>query len=207
MKTHLACFFAAFTTLVAPDLARACGNGAVQFADDFKNPDAGWIHSDNGKIGNGVITLMPAVKAYTSAYNRTYLFGDADVCAQIKIDDFAEPEQLSGGLMFWMTETNNYYVFSIYPNGGWNISRLAGTRWITIGRGNSDAIKKGAGDLNEVELRLSGNTGTGYVNGTKVATFNGQPPEGGGYFGAYGASEDERANIWEFRDFRILKLP
>jgi hypothetical protein len=206
MKTRLACLFAAFATLVVPDLAHACGNGAVQFADDFKNPDAGWLHSDHSKIGSGAITLMPPVKAYTTAYNNIYLFSDADVCAQIKVDDFAKPEQMSGGLMFWMTDTNNYYVFLIYPSGGWKILRLVGERSISIGRGNSDAIKKGAGDLNEIELRLSGNTGTGYVNGSKVATFNGQPPEGGGYFGVMAESEDERTNIWELRDFRILKL-
>jgi hypothetical protein len=66
--------------------------------------------------------------------------------------------------------------------------------------------RKVAADLNEVEVRLSGNAGTGYVNGAKVVTFNGQPPDGGGSFGFIGESENERANIWEFRDFRTLKL-
>jgi hypothetical protein len=53
MKTRLACLLVAFATLILPDLAYACGNGAVQFADDFKTPDAGWVHNDQVKIGSG----------------------------------------------------------------------------------------------------------------------------------------------------------
>ena len=206
MKTHLAYLLVACAALALPALAHACGNGSVQFADDFKTPDAGWIKTQHGKIGSGVITLTPAVNKNTTAYSATYIFGDADVCAQIKLNDFTKPEGLGGGLMFWITDLNSYFVFKIYPNGVWGVDRLAGSRWITIGAGNSDAIKKGVGDVNEIEVRLSGNTGTGYVNGAKVATFNGQPPDGGGSFGVIAESEIERANIWEFRDFKILKL-
>jgi hypothetical protein len=206
MKTRLACLLVAFATLVLPELAHACGDGAVQFADDFKTPDAGWLHNDQVKIGSGAIALLPTVNKSTYAYNASYLFSDADVCIQIKVSDFTKPEQLSGGLMFWMTDGNSYYLFRIYQNGVWRIDRRAGSRWIGISTGNSDAIKKGAGDLNEIELRVSGNTGTAYVNGAKVATFNGQSPDGGGFFGVTAESENERANIWEARDFKILKL-
>jgi hypothetical protein len=177
MKTHLACLFVAFATLVLPNLAHACGIGAVQFADDFKNPDPGWIHNDYSTIDSGVITLRPTVNKYYNEYNTSYIFGDADVCAQIKLNDFTKPEQLSGGLSFWITDQTNYYAFNIRPNGSWTIQRLVVGRWITISYGNSDAIKKGAGHFNEVEVQLSGKTGSAYVNGTKVASFNGQPPE------------------------------
>ena len=207
MKTHLACLLVAIATLVLPDLAHACGNGAVQFADDFKTPDSGWYHNDQVKIDGGAITLAPAVKKNTTVYNTSYIFGDADVCAQFKLSDFTKPEQLGGGLMFWIADLNSFFLFNIKPNGNWLIQRRAGGRWIAINSGNSDAIKKGAGDLNEIEVRLSGKTGTGYVNGTKIATFNGQPPDGGGSFGIDAESEDERTNVWEVRDFRILTLP
>ena len=41
MKTRLVCLLvAACATFVVPDLAYACGTGAVLFADDFKTPDA-----------------------------------------------------------------------------------------------------------------------------------------------------------------------
>jgi hypothetical protein len=206
MKTHLACLFAAFAVLVLPGLAHACGNGAVQFADDFKTPDAGWIHNDQVTIGSGAITLMPPVNKSAIAHNATYLFSDADVCVQIKLRDFTKPEQLGGGLMFWVTDLYSYFIFQIYSNGDWKFARRAGSRWINISSGNSDAIKKGAGDVNELEVQISGRTSTGYVNGTKVATISGQPPDGGSFFGVIGESENERADVWEFRDFRILKL-
>ena len=206
MKTHLACLLVAFAILAVPDLAHACGNGAIQFADDFKTPDAGWSHGDNVKIGKGAITLLPFMNKGATAYNATYLFSDADVCAQIKLSDFTKPEELGGGLMFWITDLSSYFVFQIYPHGFWKFARRAGSRWIDISSGNSDAIKKGAGDVNEVEVRVSGKSGTGYVNGTKIATISGQVPDGGGYFGVIGESENERVNIWEFRDFKILKL-
>jgi hypothetical protein len=207
MKTRLACLLVAIATLVLPGLAHACGNGAVQFADDFKTPDAGWRHNDHVKIGNGAIAVSPLANRTEIADDTTYIFSDADVCARIKLSDFTKPEQLSGGLSFWITDPNNYFAFNIYPTGHWKITRLvAGMRGVPVSSGNSDAIKKGAGDVNEVEIRISGDTGTGYVNGTKIASFKGQPPAGGGTFGVDAESEDERTNIWEFRDFKILKL-
>ena len=205
MKTRLACLFVAIATLVLPDLAHACGDGAVQFADDFKTPDPGWLRNDYSTVDSGVITLRPTANRYYNEYNPSYIFGDADVCAQIKLSDFTKPEQVGGGLEFWITDSSSYFTFIIHPSGAWNLQRQVGTRWIIINTGNSDAIKKGAAAVNEVEVRLSGKTGTGYVNGTKVTTFNGQPPEGGGYFGVFAQSENERANIWEFQDFKILK--
>jgi hypothetical protein len=207
MKTRLACLFVAIATLFLPDLANACGNGAVQFADDFKTPDAGWIQNSPIEIGSGAITLTPPANRSFTAYNASYLFSDADVCVQIKLNDFTKPETVNAGIVFWVTDFDGYFIFDLRPSGVWAVRRKVGSRWITISSGNSDAIKKGAGDVNEVEVRLSGNAGTGYVNGTKVATFNGQPPEGGGFFGVIGGSEQERANIWEARHFKILKLP
>jgi hypothetical protein len=218
MKTRFACLLVAFATLVLPDLAHACGNGAVQFADDFKTPDPGWReNSDDIKIGGGAITLLLAANAAATTYNSTYIFSDADVCVQIKLTDFTKPEQLGAGLKFWVRSKNDYYFFRISPNGDWRIQQRQPHAWASwrpegywsihsLEWGNSDAIKKGVGAVNEVEVRLSGNTGTGYVNGTKVVTFNGWPPDGGGYFGVSADSENERANIWEFRDFKILKL-
>jgi hypothetical protein len=207
MKTRLACLLVASAILVLPDLAYACSNGGAQFADDFKKPDPGWIHSDHGKIGSSAITLMPAVAEYTSAYNASYIFSDADVCVQTKLDDFTKPDELSGGLLFWVTDFSSYFLFKIYLDSTRAVQRRAGSRWINISSGKSDAIKKRVGDLNKVEVRLSGNTGNGYVNGTKVATFNGHPPEGGDFFGVMAESENERANIWEFRDLKILNFP
>jgi hypothetical protein len=132
----------AVATLVLPDLAHACGNGAVQFADDFKTPDAGWVLNDQVKIGSGAITLLPAVNGAIITTNRTYIFSDADVCAQIKLSDFTKPDQSGAGLIFWIADFINYYVFTIRPNGVWHIDRLVGGRWIRINTGNSDAVKK-----------------------------------------------------------------
>ena len=131
MKTHLACLLvAACATIVVPDLAYACGTGAVLFADDFKTPDAGWVHNADGKIGSGTITLLPPVKKQTTAHHGSYLFSDADVCVDLKPNDFTKPEELSGGLLFWMIDANSYYFFHIYPSGIWQIDRRVGSRWI-----------------------------------------------------------------------------
>jgi hypothetical protein len=116
MKTRLACLLVAFATLVAPDLAHACGTGAVQFADDFKTPDPGWVQGDQVKIGSGVITLLPTVSSYVTVYNPAYIFGDADFCVQ---SDFTKPEEVGGGLAFWITDTSGYFTFQIYMNGSW----------------------------------------------------------------------------------------
>ena len=44
-------------------------------------------------------------------------------------------------------------------------------------------LKKGAGQTNSLEVQTVANKATLFVNGTKIAEFNGKPPEGGGLIG------------------------
>ena len=54
-----------------------------------------------------------------------------------------------------MTGSSNY-AFVVRPDGGWIAARHIGREWIAFADGTSDAIRQGAGAVNEVEVRLDG---------------------------------------------------
>lgn len=206
MKSHFAKLLLVFPFLL-PVGAHACGSGAVQYSDNFNPPNSGWGKSTaQNKKGNGLIAIkaIPGNSSYTM--NGTYLFSDADICVRAKVLGIKPSDTPSGGLLFWAADVKSYYVFVIRPDGNWSVFRYAG-RWITVDGGTSNAVKKGAGAENEVEVRTSGSSAEAFVNGKSVAKFNGQPPEGGGSIGLYGESADKYSNVWEFRDLKVLKLP
>jgi len=62
-------------------------------------------------------------------------------------------------------------------------------------------LKKGAGQTNSLEVQTVGNKATLFVNGTKIAEFNGKPPEGGGLIGLEDLfGEEGRRNRGEIRE-------
>jgi hypothetical protein len=200
---------AAALCVLLPVTAFACGHGSVQFSDDFKTPDPGWgTKSVLVTLGNGQLAITPHKNAGTERFNFAYIYPRADVCVQMKTPDFTAADGVVGGLAFWATSYNAFYQFHIAPDKSWGVFRwLPSHRWVTILSGSSDAIKPQPGAVNEVELRLDGNAGEAWVNGTKLASFHGQPPEGGGAIGLYAESEATRRNTWGFTDFKVLNLP
>jgi len=58
-------------------------------------------------------------------------------------------------------------------------------------------VRTKPGALNEVELKVSGNAGSFFVNGAKVADFRGDPPPRGGPPGVY-AESGGNAVTWLF---------
>ena len=173
-----------------------------------KNPDAGWGTSDaKVKVGGGEFQITPAINGSWFRFNPPLLFTQADACVTVSIGDLTKPGDMGGGLLFWVQDNVNYYIFIYRADGTWDISRHVTGRWLTVTSGKSDAIKQGANASNELELRLNGNAGEAWINGTKLVVFHGQPPDGGAAFGLYGESEAGRTNTWTFHDFKVLKLP
>ncbi len=208
MKRMFGSMAVAMTLLALPGIGSACGNGAVQFSDNFKTPDPGWGQSTSFvKIGGGQVQITPAVNTADFVYNQPLLYTQADACVSVAIGDLTKPGEMSGGLVFWIQDNTHYYIFTERANGTWFVTRFIANRWVPVANGKSDVIKTGANAVNEVEVRINGNAAEGWINGTKVVSFHGQPPDGGGALGLYGESENDRANTWTFHDFKVLKLP
>jgi hypothetical protein len=199
----------AFVLVVAamPGRALACGDGAVLFGDDFTHPEPDWVaESPYASQVPGALHIEPPQNADAYIYYAGLPYAQADACVTVSIDAFHAAGDMGAGLMFWVDGSDNNYVFMIRPDGGWIAARHVGHDWIAFANGMSDAIKQGKGAANEVEVRLDGKLGEAWVNGTKVASFEGDPPRGRFAFGYYAESEVDETDVWAFRDMTVRRL-
>ena len=80
-------------------------------------------------------------------------------------------------------------------------------RWLQpVGWIESEAIKKGIGQVNKLRVVTKGHQATAYINDKQVTTFNGQPPPGGGCIGVSGGSPENAQNTWQFTNLQVMDL-
>lgn len=109
-------------------------------------------------------------------------------------------------MAFWASDYQNFYEASIFPNGTFAVFRMVSNEWApVVGRTMSDAIKKGIGAVNELQVVLIGANASFYINGTKVSDFLGQPPPDGGATGLYAASGVDQQNDWRFINITVVE--
>jgi hypothetical protein len=112
----------------------------------------------------------------------------------------------AGGLAFWGVDYNNYYAAQIFLNGTFSINRLVGGTWAAIvPRATSEAIKKGTGAVNDLQVVLNNDRGSFYINGSQVGEFRDQVPQVGGAMGLFAVSEIEQVNDWRFLNITIVQ--
>jgi hypothetical protein len=193
---------AALAGAAAPALA--CGTSNVVLDDKFEKLDPSWGNkSDNLFLADGKLAIKPDANAGYHAFNQSNIYADADICVTAELGDGAGHY----GLVVWGADDNNYYMFYAHPDGYFGLYRKVNGRWLTpYPSTNNAAIKKGAGQWNELEIRTKGNHLVLLINGTQVAEANGTPPQGGGMAGVYGESDSQtaRATLY-YQEFKITQ--
>jgi hypothetical protein len=181
----------------------------TDFQDGFQKPDPGWgITDPTNYYVDGQLSLKPDGGRGRTRLYRSLIFKNATVCVTVKsplaVSKLDDP--LAGGAAFWGGDYNNYYVAQIYPNGTFGVNRYVEGTWATvIPRATSDAIKKGTGAVNDLQVVLNNDKGLFYVNGSQVTEFRGQAPQVGGAMGLYAQSENEQVSDWRFLNFAIVE--
>jgi hypothetical protein len=172
----------------------------VAFADDFKTPDPAWVlPAQIASFSDGQLLINALGGRISRVLYPPFRFKNIVVCAELR-----SPPQVvdmegsgDGGVLFWATDTSNFYLASIYPNGTYSVYRMAGDNWAqVIARTPFAGIRKGPNAVNEIQVRTKDATGTLYINGAKVVDFRGQPPKDNSIFGLYGASNNDERNEW-----------
>ena len=191
-RAHLASIM---LLLAASGTALACqGKSDPALDDNFSKPDPGWPKSDNVAITPQGMVVKPPVKGSTWVVNPNYTMAGADLCVTVALpatlpSPATEDTVGDVGVVFWMRDSDNYYLAAISPDGTAEISRSVSGQWTTIVDPiKSPAIKTGAGAVNEIEVATKGNAGVFYVNGAKITDFHGQAPPDGGPPGVYAES-------------------
>jgi hypothetical protein len=198
---------AALTLLIGAGgtIAQACqGAGPPTLVEDFKNPDIGWGKPDTvGSYSQEGLVMRPPVNGSAWRWNRNFTMARADFCVQAvnppALPSPANAETIGdAGLWFWGTDAQNFFTATISLDGTAAVDRLVNGTWQPIVPPRpSPAIKTAAGATNEIELVTSGNSATFFVNGSRIADFQGQPPQGGGAPGIY-AESGPQITTWLF---------
>jgi hypothetical protein len=188
--------------------ALACKGPNVIFSDNFTDVDPGWSTDDQFAIGGGKVQIKPdAGKSYGSYYGGS-IFDDADMCVDLSVSPPRDPTNLSGGLVFWLDDWENAYLFLISPAGQAAVLRYQkGKALYPVSWRKADSVKTGANAVNTIRVTTKGSAVSTYINDKPFVALKGQPPKGGGSIGLYGESENGAQNVWTFSNLKITDLP
>src|ERR1700733_6999826 len=180
--------------------------GEILYEDKFTNLDPSWgMPGERLSVEDGKLTLKPAPDTTQSVLNQANVFTDADINVDIILP--AGDVSVPGGLIFWAKDLRNFYCLCIDAAGYFKISRYVTDRWLQpVGWIESEAIKKGIGQVNKLRVVTKNHQATAYINDQRVATFTGQPPQGGGCVGVSGGSPENAQHTWPFTDLQVMDL-
>src|SRR5260370_3465800 len=112
----------------------------------------------------------------------------------------------AGGVMFWGTDYDNYYLAEIYLNGSYSVWRRLAGKWIAVvPRRPSSRLRQGPGAVNQLKIAAGSQAATLFIKGTEIVDFWGQPPGRGGAVGLFGQSETDAANEWKFASIAVVE--
>src|SRR5208283_5127619 len=184
---------------------------AAALYDDFKPPKGGWEGTETGEtffFRDGRMVLKPEVNSPQRQLYLPLLIKAVTICSEIiSPPDVKNPEGVAGGgIIFWATDYQNYYLALIYTNESYGIWRRVPGKWISVvPRTKSDSIRLGPNAINELKVTTGTNAATLTINGTKIIDFRGQTPNRGWMTGLYGQSEEAAPNEWRFSSVAVIK--
>jgi hypothetical protein len=193
----------------AADRTFSCqASSDTAFADDFKNPDAGWGETtQTAYYENGNFILKPQPNRTRTVLYQALRYRNATACVNMKwpTNDVQGEEIASGGLAFWGQNYKNFYEASLFRDGTFDIYRLIEDEWVAVvKRTASTAIKKGPDAINQLKVAIVDNKVSLFINDTKVSEIFGQPPRAGGAVGLFAQSDKERQNDWRFLSVAVV---
>jgi hypothetical protein len=194
--TRLAALLAALVVLVANhDAFAACDPENALYEDDFEFLDVSWGRADDSILvddgalvirgSGGVVNLETKTKA-------------AAVCVDVSIEKAEKASDSPAGVVFWWEDWQNYYAVFVWSDGWLEVRRMKDGQSKTLFTQETDALKTGAGAVNNIELALQPKDATLLVNGTEVRRFKAKRPEDGGAVGLYGISPDDAPATFSF---------
>lgn len=208
MKSRIVFFvFVSIMLLSVARSALACKGSQILFQDNFATLDPAWgAPNDKQSIKDGKLIIRPEVNQGWALINQGNIFGDMDACINVTMAK-SDDASWGGGLVFWAKDYNNYYVLLATGDGQFSVRRYVnGTSSAAVDWRENSALKKGVGQANQLRVVTKGNQATAYINDTEVVTFNGEPPQGGGFIGVKGNSTGKSQIVWEFSNLKITNV-
>ena len=144
----------------------------------------------------------------TNHYDATALLETSDntvgVCADVTMDSTGQAADDGIGISFWSVSPKNTYGVEITPKGQYAVYHIIDTKWYTLTPlTNSDAIRKGMNQWNEVEMEPGGNGFIVFINGKQIADIIAHAPEGTTNVGVFVDATD--ATVGRIKNLRTVK--
>jgi hypothetical protein len=199
---------AALLLLASSNVAfAACQGSTILFEDRFDALQPTWgTQSDSLKVEDEQLVVAPEPAAYFWAINEASLYDDIDMCIAMTTVTGVEPEDVKAGLVFWYSDTNNFYVLEFSPNGQASVWRRQRGEWLEqIAWQEVEGARKGDGAVNELRVVTRGNQATVYLNETEVGEFKGVAPNNGQRIGVFVASPESGSARFSFDNLKITR--
>jgi hypothetical protein len=201
----------ALAALVLATPALACTGASVQISGDFQTGDKGWGEPDAQfapKAAEAVFTAQ--VGTQTARWNAGVALNDLDACATIAMPEAtADASRSYAGLLFWVTDKDNFYEAVISPNGMFSVARKVAGRIVPTPPVNwlqTSALKVGPNEKNTLRVTLDGQIIAVRINDIEVARFRGQAPDGPSHVGLVASSAPAAVDTWRISDLKVTDV-
>jgi len=201
----------ALVVMLAASPALACTGQSVRLAGDFQTGDLGWGQEDaRFRVKGGGATFTPEPGTQTARWDTAVSLTDLDACVTVTMP--ASPTDASrtyAGLLFWLTDKDNFYQAVIAPNGLFTIARKIRGKITTtapVPWTKTASLKLGANEKNTLRVTLEGQSVVLRINDTEVARFRGQAPEGQSHVGLVAASAPDATDNWTLSDLKVTNV-
>ena len=209
------------TLLAAP--ANACQQQGkiVKWFDDFQWRDPSWgapnVATDfqQGKavldISNGKAVMKVPTGLLAFRSNTAGIYDDISLCLKVTLDANSKPPAAqsnpaaaaaAAGALFWFTDKDNFYAFLVDPSGRASVIRKQNGHW-TVPIGWTDAHANPAGAANELNVVISGNQVSLYLNDKLFNRMRGTKPNDGSLIGFFGQGSANDSVQIEYSDLKI----
>jgi hypothetical protein len=208
MRLHTAI---ALALMLAATPALACTGQSVHLAGDFKSGDLGWGQEDASfKLAGPQADFTPQPGTQTARWNTAVSLTDLDACVTVAMPaTTTDASQTYAGLLFWLTDKDNFYEVVVAANGLFTVARkvrgkiaaAAPVPWT-----KADTLKLGADAKNTLRVTIEGQTVTIRINDSEVARFRGQAPEVPSHIGLVAASPPGTTDTWRLSDLKVTNV-
>jgi hypothetical protein len=169
--------------------------------DDFSNPESGWVEKVRTMaIKDGKLQLTTEPKRHSSASYEGDFFNNADACVTVIAPDVKDASIGVAGLMFYLTNSYDFYAFVINPTGQAAVLRLLNGDFLTpVPPRKAEGIKAGGNSSNVLRVTWNNGSIATYVNDRPFTTLKAKPPRNG----KIGLYAESAGATWSFANVLV----